>query len=285
VQRRNAPGPALDLGAEWSEQELAGLRDAAADDDSLGRDEDGQVRDCDPDVRRRTAYGLPCSLVATARRNDDVVERGPLGGCRDRPCAGQGLEAAAVSAAAERAVLDHGVVTDLAGSILDAEMKAAPDYETTADPGSADDAQDVLGAAGSSDPRLRERERVAVVDQAHGPVEGICERFGDRPADPVAVEVGQEHRAAVDVEEPGQRDADRGHRPGLAREPRQPVEDCGDAFVGSGRLGVALHDVVAVEDDALDVRSAQVEAEPSHRAVQPPSTVRTAPVTKGAVAR
>ena len=38
---------------------------------------------------------------------------------------------------------------------------------------------------------------------------------------------------------------------------------------------------VALEHDALDRRAAEVEAEvPRHRAVQPPSTVSTAPVTK-----
>ena len=49
---------------------------------------------------------------------------------------------------------------------------------------------------------------------------------------------------------------------------------------------LAVRVAVVLEHDALDRRAAEVEAEvAAHRAVQPPSTVSTAPVTNGAVAR
>jgi hypothetical protein len=60
------------------------------------------------------------------------------------------------------------VVADLTRPILDAEVESTSEHETAADPRSADDAENVIGAAGGSDSRLRERESVAVVDQVYG---------------------------------------------------------------------------------------------------------------------
>jgi hypothetical protein len=99
------------------------------------------------------------------------------------------------------------------------------------------------------------------------------------------VQVGEEDAAALTVKEPGKRHADGIHRTSLTGETCDAVENGGDTFLRSGRLGAPLHDPIVVEHDTLDVRSAYIDAEPSHRTVQPPSTVRTAPVTKGAVAR
>jgi hypothetical protein len=128
---------------------------------------------------------------------------------------------------------------------------------------------------------------VPVVDQVYRTPERLLQRRRDRAADPVAVQVGQEDASAVAVEEARQGDADRVDPASRARERGQPLEHRGDTFLGSRRLRTALDDPLALEHDELDLRSADVQAKvlARHRAVQPPSTVSTAPVTKGAVAR
>ncbi len=178
------------------------------------------------------------------------------------------------------------MVADLAGPVVDAEVQAPAEDEPAADPGAAHDADHVVGAARCTDTRLGEREGVAVVDEPDGKVERTRERLADRPPGPVAGEVREEDAAALGVDEPRERDADRGDRAGVPRKPGDAVEDRLGPVLRRGRLGRAVHDLVAVEDDELHVGAADVEPDPArHRAVQPPSTVSTAPVTNGAVAR
>jgi hypothetical protein len=123
------------------------------------------------------------------------------------------------------------VVAYLAGAILDAQVQAATDHQAAADARSADDAKDVLRSSGRADACLGERKRVSVVDQTNRPPDGFLERRGDRAADPVAVQVGEEDAPAVAIEESGKGDADRVDRPCRACQCGQPVEDSGRTFV------------------------------------------------------
>jgi hypothetical protein len=177
------------------------------------------------------------------------------------------------------------VVADLAGAILDAQMQAAADHKAAADARSADDAKDVLRSSRRADARLGERKRVSVVDQTNRPPDGFLERRGDRAADPVAVQVGEEDPSAVAIEEARKGNADGVDLSGRPRERRHPRQDRRGTFLGSRGLRASLDDLAAVEYDELDVRAPEIESELPQRAVQPPSTVSTAPVTKGAVAR
>ena len=91
---------------------------------------------------------------------------------------------------------------------------------------------------------------------------------------------------SLGVEEPRQGDAD---RVDLARgtcELDHALEHgLRAAVVRACRCFGELRRAVAVEQRELDVRAPEVETEPPHRAVQPPSTVSTVPVTNGAVTR
>ena len=191
-----------------------------------------------------------------------------------------------VTALADGAVLLHRVVAELAGALLRPEVQTSVEHEPAADPRAADDAHHVVGAASRSETRLGQRERVPVVDQVHVAPERRGERPADRAAAPVAEQIGEEERVPVGVEEPRQGDADRVDLARGACELDHPLEHgLRAALVRACRCLGEHRRVVAVEQRELDVRAAEVEAEAPHRAVQPPSTVSTVPVTNGAVAR
>ena len=111
----------------------------------------------------------------------------------DRARARVELEAAAVAALAHGAVLDDGVVAELAGALLRAEVQRGRRARarrrcrcrrrrTSRSP----------RAAAGAERRLGERERVAVVDSATGRAERSRERRRDRAAPPVAVQVREQ---------------------------------------------------------------------------------------------
>ena len=114
------------------------------------------------------------------------------------------------------------------------------------------------------------------------------------PSHDAAAEVGDEvGDAGLQVEHARDRDARRVDAADLGRERRAELAELRDDRLRR-LVGARLDDLlaqlapvaVALEHDALDRRAAEVEAEvAAHRAVQPPSTVSTAPVTNGAVAR
>ena len=115
----------------------------------------------------------------------------------------------------------------------------------------------------------------------------------DRGARPVAREVGKERgRAGVDVEDTGHADADRVGRyavesalADLRKAGDDPVRPLVRVRRGRAR-GRHSRKAVPFDKRPLHVRPAEVEPDVErHRAVHPPSTVRTAPVTNGAVAR
>ena len=219
------PGPSLHLVAQGAEEQLSGLGDAAADHDPMRADEDRQVRDRDAEHAAGAGDRLQRLRIPGPRGAERVREGLPTGCAGDRARAGDGLEAAVVAAAARLAVDDDGVVTDLARPVLHAQAELPAEHEPAAHAGSADDADHVLGAARSADPRLGERERVAVVEQRDRSAETLFEPRTHGEADPVAAEVGKEHGASVLVDEPGDRDADRVEGLGAAAELEHAAND------------------------------------------------------------
>lgn len=145
----------------------------------------------------------------------------------------------------------------------------------------------------STELRLADGERPRVVDEHRRRAERLPDRARDRGARPVAREVGKERgRAGVDVEDTGHANPDRVRRRAVQSAPadlRQARDDPVRPFVRVRRgraCGRHSRKAVPFDKRPLHVRPAEVEPEVErHRAVHPPSTVRTAPVTNGAVAR
>ena len=132
---------------------------------------------------------------------------------------------------------------------------------------------------------------------AVGHPQRVRDRLAHRgPVPRLGAEVRDEvGHARVGIEETGDRDARAldaadAFRRG-ATDLAQLRDDPGRAGVRGGRRDVDedaldVPSAALLEHDDLDRRAAEVEPEvPAHRTVQPPSTVSTAPVTKGAVAR
>jgi hypothetical protein len=182
-------------------------------------------------------------------------------------------------------------VADLAG-VPESEVQPSADHHAAAHAGPQRDAHEVGRAAPRAQPQLRQRQRADVVDERHGNAQRGADRAGDRAADPVPAQVRQQHAGApLGIEVARQRQPGRhglperrGRGPAQRRDAREhrvrPV-------LGAGRAGVGgEHAEPVVDDRGLDVRAAEVEPQmEAHRAVHPPSTVSTVPVTNRAPAR
>ncbi len=260
-------------------------------DDPLRRDEDGQVRDCDPDVDRCAADGLRGPFVTAARgrrRRRRTTAAARLR--RDRPGPGQGSRGnrGFHSRKAGRP-RSRGVVADFTGSILDAEMKPASRSRDRrryrfrkrriGRPTAPRAAPIRASASANAWPSLikrtgRPRASCERVGGSAGRHQSPC-RLGRSTARPSA---SKSPGSATPTEATGP--ASRGRaRPAGRGLRRTPSSDL-------GWLGVALHDLVAVEDDALDVRSAKVEAEgPSSPRGPAPVHRQDGAGANGAVAR
>ena len=174
---------------------------------------------------------------------------------------------------------------ELARACGQAEVQGAAEHEAAADARATDDAHHVLRTSPCTKFRFGERERMTVVDEAHRSAETVLQRPAQWLPRPVAVQVREQFGDAVLVEEPWERDADRVDGSDGTAELDESLQDGSRSILGTGRRLTPLSHLVVLEHHQLDVRPAEIEAEASHRAVQPPSTVSTAPVTNGAVAR
>jgi hypothetical protein len=174
-------------------------------------------------------------------------------------------------------------MTDLAGTVVDARAQLASEDETTADPGPAHDADHVSPAPGGADACLGECERVAVVHEGDRELEALGQRPRELDAGPLAVHVRKEHGTSLGVDETRDGHADGLDGPCAATELHHPAEHGrGTALGGARRRAPGLDDHLVVQERELDVGGAEVEAEASQRAVHPPSTTRTVPVTNSA---
>ena len=273
---------------ERLEQQLARLGDAAADHDALRREEDGQVRDRDPDQRagareRLDRGGLPGARARPRSSNDALPAARAIA-----RAAGEQLEAAAVAAVAGRAVGQQRC-----GGRPRPRDASTPRWSrppsTSPPPTPVPQTMHITSSAPRAAPSRASASANACPSliSATGCSNPASSSVRSGWPDPIAVEVGEEQRGAVAVEEPGERDPDRVDRADAAdpARPSAPSTAAGPPSLGERRRLVGGCELAVLEQRELDVRPAEVEAERSHRAVQPPSTVSTAPVTNGAVAR
>ena len=144
----------------------------------------------------------------------------------------------------------------------------------------------MLTTASGAERPLGEGEGAGIVDQPRRRAERLTDRAGDRAAVPVAGDVDEECRGAEGVvEEAGHADPDRVDLTSLTPGGDQPPDHRFRAVRGACPVSAVRHDLAVLEHDPFHVRAAEVEPEVPHRTDQPPSTVSTAPVTNGAVAR
>lgn len=162
----------------------------------------------------------------------------------------------------------------------------APHDEAATHTRTDDEEDGRVASAGGAQRPLGERECARIVDQPHGGAEPVADRAGDGAAVPVAGDVDEEGGGAERVvEEAGNADADRIDLPRLPAGGDEPLDHRFRAGGGAGFDLTARRDLAVLEHDPFHVGAAEVEPEVPHRIAQPPSTVRTAPVTNGAVAR
>ena len=253
----------LDLVPDRSEQPLADRADSAADHDEVGGEQNDRIGDADPEQ-------LP----------------GPPEPPRAERLAHEGLEAAAVAAGAERPLLGDRQVADLARPALTTLVKATADRDPAPDARADRDEDGRVAVARRAEGGLGERKGAGVVDECRRRAERVADARRQWDPRPVPGHVGKERRrAARRVEEAGHADPDRVDRSGRRPDRDEPFDDRVGPVGGPGVELPVRDDLVLLEHDPLDVGGADVEAEVPHRTDHPPSTVSTAPVTNGAVAR
>ena len=168
------------------EQEVAGRRDAAADDDPVGRQDGDHVADPDAEIAADLGQPGQCPGVAGPGRFDrrlgrrGPARRGDPVGTRER------LETAVVAAAARRPIRIDRLVPDLAGRAVVPEHDPAVDRDHPTDARPEGEADHRRRPAARPEAELRQPERAGVVDQVDGDAEDGRHRGRDRTARPVA---------------------------------------------------------------------------------------------------
>ena len=167
--------------------------------------------------------------VALDRQLDDAAEREVVAERRAQQvdgggAGGQGLQAAAVGAAADRAVLVDDRVADLAGGAADADVEPAAEHEARADAGRELEVDHVLDAVAGAPDVLGQRAEVRVVVDADGQVEAVAHRARGRDPDPAGQDRGRADRAGVGVDR--------------ARQAHPDAEDAGAVDARLGERGV-----------------------------------------------
>ena len=257
------------------EQQVAGRGDPAADDDPVRRDDGDHVGDADPEIAPDLGEAVDRPDVAGAGPLDRLLGGGGAAGRGDLVGPREGLEAAAVPAAAPRAVRVDRLVAELAGRPVVPEQDPAVDGDHPADAGPERQPDQRGRAAAGAQAQLGEAERAGVVDErapaARGPRRpgrrravrptargsspgsGSCRPPGrTSPGTPIPTD-----------ETPGQRPIASTSNGG---EPRHH----GIGAVGPGRRDLVPVEHapvvgVALDDRPLDVRPAEVETEVAAR--------------------
>ena len=153
-----------------------------------------------PTIAAGVGDGALRAAVAGVDELEHALERHRLAAAAleqfgDGDRAGDGLQTAAVAAAADQPVLDHARVPDLAGNPGDAAVEAAADDQPDADPGREAQVDDVAAAATGAEDVLAHGAGVGVVLDQDGHPEPVLELLG-RP-DPIPA--GQDPFAADDA--------------------------------------------------------------------------------------
>src|SRR3954451_4329042 len=191
------------------EHQLPGRPEVPADDDLLGVEEVAQRRDRRADRAAGVGDRAGAPGVALEREADGVVkgqlvavhvaQRAEHGGR-----AGEGLQAAAVPAAADRSSrLDDGVA-ELARGPAGADVGRAGDDEAGADARRGLHVGHVLRAPAGAPHPLAQRAEVGVVLDLHGMPERVRDRIRRADVDPTGKDRRVAELAARAVDRPGQ---------------------------------------------------------------------------------
>src|SRR4051794_29741779 len=187
---------AADRLGDRGEQDITGGTQIAADDHPLRIEDVAEVADRDADAAARVGDHALRKRIAGMRALDqlvhpdllatDRVERARHGGG-----ARHGLEAAAVAAAADLAVLAEERVAELARGAARAAVEPSLDDERAADAGAHAHEDEVLRAAAGAPDELGERAEVGVVLHAHDHPEPLAHRRGGVHAHPARQDRGR----------------------------------------------------------------------------------------------
>ena len=265
--------------------------DSAADDDAVRAEEDQHVRDREADQARRRARARRAprrrrrAPRATASSNGPRRPRARSRARRRRARGSRGCRSRRAGPSSATVWWPNSPARS-AGP----EVQPAAEHEPAADRRCRRRCTSRSSAPrAGAERRLGERERVPVVDQRDRRAEAALRAVADR-ARPSSRRGGSAGARAtpVLVEEPRQRDADRVDR----RRPTRPsstsrAEHRLRAAVLGARRRLAAARRARPSSSSASLMFVPPRSSPSapHRAVQPPSTVSTAPVTNGAVAR
>ena len=272
------------------EEQVAGLCQLAADEDALGREQVARARDGAAEGAAGVGDDAPAPDVAGLRLEDDLAQREAVAvaaaqGLEDGFGAGEGLQAAAVAAAADRPAVVDRHVADLAGGASRAVVEPPVEDEAGADPGGDLDVDEVRAVAPSAPHDLRQSAEVGVVLDAHRQAElGLHERLRAR-ADPAGQDGRVPDLAAVAAQRAWKAHADAGDAVGrhadVVEQPTDEAPGQRDALVGlvvdvERLLGLGEDGVREVGDGHAHVRVAEVDADGigcTNIAVQPRSRV------------
>src|SRR6185436_984243 len=209
-------------GARGVEQEVAGDDRAAADDDDLGVKDVHEAGDPLTEPSSDLREDPPRRRVTLPRRLRDELA-GHLAGVAagettqvrvlvlasflpahpiDRPPGGDLLPAAAVAAAAKRAVGLDDDVADLGGEAVRAPEQPAVRHDPTADPGAHRDEQQMPVPATGAEPILAVGGHARVVVYLAGKTERVAHPLGDREVAPGEV-WGEAQDPLLRVDQPG----------------------------------------------------------------------------------
>src|SRR6185312_13635778 len=265
------------------------LGDAAADDDDLGIERVGQVAGEEAEVILRVAHDLAHDGVVEVERFFDHARGQRLGvvlahqlrnlglpalldqlahvalhgGAR-----GERLDAAALAAAAARAVRQERHVADLAGDAAAAVVRVVADDDAAADAGADEDADHGARALADAVGVLADDgDADVVVEKDAQAIEAGGEALDERDLRPAEVGRGVDDAARV-IDAAGDADAERaevgGARTDLvadAAAERDHAVDDGVGSVGGERLGALGVDDVAVDVDGGGVHLGATEVE------------------------
>lgn len=133
---------------------------------------------------------------------------------QDVPGGGEGLQAAAVAAAAHRARFVEGDVADLAGRAPGAPVDVPVDHQARADPAGDLDVRQVLDAPAAAPDELAERPQVGVVVHVHRYAETSGELLAGVDTRPARQDRGGAQGAGLDVDGARHPEAHADHLPG-----------------------------------------------------------------------
>ncbi len=209
------PHAATELGSDRLEQEVAGGRHAAADDDAVRGHDDDHVGDADAEPAARSRPDRP----GPGRRRPGAAATAASGVSVPQAAANRSARANA----SRQPRLPQPHTGPSASSVWWPTSPAVPSWPRTTRPSIAITPPTPVPsvsptiephAAARPGAELGQAERPRIVDQGGGHAEGCRERGCDRPAGPVARHVDEEPgRAGRRVVQTGHTDAQRGDRP------------------------------------------------------------------------